>query len=107
VRISQGSPDLRQMAPKVVDRKGTHLVHGDAALHRGHEVAPAISVTTSTYDQGEGAQIIYYSLHSLAFLSRLPNDEETVTDQRVKSRSFSVSIPVSVCLQESISTRLQ
>ncbi|KAJ6599160.1 Cys/Met metabolism PLP-dependent enzyme-domain-containing protein [Mycena vulgaris] len=34
------------MAPKVVERKGTHLVHGDAALPRGQEVAPAISVST-------------------------------------------------------------
>ncbi|KAJ6538586.1 cystathionine gamma-synthase [Mycena sp. CBHHK59/15] len=35
------------MAPKIVERKGTELVHGDAALHRDQEVAPSISVTTT------------------------------------------------------------
>ncbi|KAJ7129785.1 cystathionine gamma-synthase [Mycena epipterygia] len=55
------------MAPKVVERKGTHLVHGDAALHRGQDVAPSISVTTT-------------------FLSPLPNEGGTATDYRNPSR---------------------
>lgn len=37
------------MAPKVVERKGTQLLHADSALRRGGDVAPAISVSTSTH----------------------------------------------------------
>ncbi|KAJ7667925.1 Cys/Met metabolism PLP-dependent enzyme-domain-containing protein [Mycena polygramma] len=55
------------MPPKVVDRKGTRLLHGDDALRRGeHDVAPAISVSTT-------------------FLSPRP-DEGGVTDYRNPSR---------------------
>ncbi|KAF7352873.1 hypothetical protein MVEN_01254400 [Mycena venus] len=35
------------MAPKVVERKGTHLLHGDDHLRRGEDVASAISVSTT------------------------------------------------------------
>ncbi|KAJ6539250.1 cystathionine gamma-synthase [Mycena capillaripes] len=52
------------MAPKVVERKGTHLLHGDDALRRGEDVAPAISVSTT-------------------FLSHLPNEGGGATDYRV------------------------
>ncbi|KAJ7179222.1 Cys/Met metabolism PLP-dependent enzyme-domain-containing protein [Mycena filopes] len=55
------------MAPKVVERKGTHLVHADDKLRRGEDVAPAISVSTT-------------------FLTRLPNQVGDVTDYRNPSR---------------------
>ncbi|KAJ7507701.1 Cys/Met metabolism PLP-dependent enzyme-domain-containing protein [Mycena galericulata] len=55
------------MAPKVVERKGTHLLHGDTPFRRGEDVAPPISVSTT-------------------FLSRLPNEGETATDHRNPSR---------------------
>ncbi|KAJ7744539.1 Cys/Met metabolism PLP-dependent enzyme-domain-containing protein [Mycena maculata] len=55
------------MAPKVVSRKGTHLVHGDDFLRRGQDVAPAISVSTT-------------------FLSSLPSEGGAATDYRNPSR---------------------
>ncbi|KAJ7699987.1 Cys/Met metabolism PLP-dependent enzyme-domain-containing protein [Mycena rosella] len=54
------------MPPKVVERKGTQLLHGDAAHHRGEDVMPGISVSTT-------------------FISRLPN-EVAATDYRNPTR---------------------
>jgi len=51
------------MAPKVVERKGTHLLHGDDPLRRGEDVAPAISVSTT-------------------FLTPLPTEGGNATDYR-------------------------
>ncbi|KAJ7254430.1 cystathionine gamma-synthase [Mycena rebaudengoi] len=48
---------------KVVERKGTQLIHGDSAFHHGQEVAPSISVSTT-------------------FRSRLPNEEHLASDYR-------------------------
>ncbi|KAJ7179897.1 Cys/Met metabolism PLP-dependent enzyme-domain-containing protein [Mycena crocata] len=59
------------MAPKVVERKGTVLLHGDSDFHSGtaedHAVAPSISVTTT-------------------FLSPLPDAEGKAVDYRNPSR---------------------
>ncbi|KAJ7095286.1 Cys/Met metabolism PLP-dependent enzyme-domain-containing protein [Mycena belliarum] len=52
------------MAPKTVNRKGTHLLHPENAPQRGQEVAPAISVSTT-------------------FISRRPNEEAGTTDYRI------------------------
>ncbi|KAJ7234677.1 Cys/Met metabolism PLP-dependent enzyme-domain-containing protein [Mycena rebaudengoi] len=48
---------------KVVERKGTQLIHGDSAFHHNQEVAPSISVSTT-------------------FRSRLPNEEHLASDYR-------------------------
>ncbi|KAJ7047467.1 Cys/Met metabolism PLP-dependent enzyme-domain-containing protein [Mycena alexandri] len=55
------------MTPKVVERKGTQLLHGDDAFRRSEDVAPPLSVSTT-------------------FLSRRPDDVEVATDYRNPSR---------------------
>ncbi|KAJ7638721.1 pyridoxal phosphate-dependent transferase [Roridomyces roridus] len=49
------------MAPKVVERKGTHLVHADDHFRRSQDVAPPISVTTTYLSPlpGEGGTSDY------------------------------------------------
>jgi hypothetical protein len=70
------------MAPKVVEKKGTHLVHGDVHLRRGMFFRHMYGKEVLTCSIGEDVAAALSV--STTFLSPLPDEGGNAVDYRVQ-----------------------